>query len=51
MNLLHTDLLPTDPNPYIITYKSKFVCNYLRILLMDLLHTDPTDFSVDNINN
>jgi len=42
MDLLHTKLLPTDSNPYIITYGSKSICNYLRILYTKLLHTDFT---------
>jgi len=37
---LHTDLLFRDPNPYIITYGSKSVCNYLRILHTDSLSTN-----------
>ena len=31
--ILHTDLLPTDPNPYVITYEI-----YIPILHTDLLH-------------
>jgi len=51
-----------DLNPYVITYRSKSVCNYLRILHTDLLHMNfiygsksicnlPTNSSIDNINN
>jgi len=33
------NLLPTDRNTYVITYEHKSVCNYLRILHTDSLHT------------
>jgi len=42
IQILHTDLLLMDSNPYVITYGSKSICNYLQILYTDLLHKDFT---------
>jgi len=40
--ILYMNLLPTNPNPYVITYRSKSVCNYQLILHTDSLHTNFT---------